>query len=638
MRRVRGVCAWLALAGLLGVAFESGGATAADDLTRLETEFEKAIKKVTPATVVCMARDVGEGVIPPYPSSGVMVYRKGLVLSDGDAGVYYVRKKGKRNEQRFTSKIEIRIPNLKGKGFRSYDANVVWRDRKMDTSLIKIEKPPTSGFKYLEIGDSDTLQVGDFTFVMGSSFGLANEAPPTITAGVVSALISFAKPEGGEGAYERIYTSAAVNPGVNGGPLVDVDGRLVGTVSSAAGHEDRFQYLGKCVPVARLRAVYKDRPEAKLIFPDKPPSRSRSRMSAQLETVFHHTGRKAFSGVVSFTVKREGKFSQIAPSGRGSVRVPRYLDALSGVLIDSQGHILTSLYNLTNVNTLVDPNWARKAPYEAKVEPGIKSIQDIRVHFAEGGSAPAKVTGYSEYLGIAMLKADVTGLPGRLEPLSPAPVESYRAGRFVLALGNPFGSSRPADPLLTVGVLSKQHPIDLTDRWAGQWQTDAGCTDANAGGAAVNLRGELVGIMNIWSPINHGRNSGVGFVVPFSRIEPHLEALQTGRRAPYMGVGWDEIEDGGGMRIDNVGDGTPAKKAGLEKGDVVVKMQGRQIAGIGDALAVLRDHWSGDEIVLTVIRDGDEEIEVPLTLGHRESPKPPPKPDEKDEDDEDDGE
>jgi S1-C subfamily serine protease len=604
-----------------------GAASAKGSLSKIEDEFEKAIQGVTPATVVCLARGVDAKLIPGG-SSGVIVSRKGLVLSDGDVGVWYDVKPGKQpkpEDLRRSDDVEIRLPNLSGKGFRSYAATVVKRDREADTSLLRIDKPP-GGLKYVEMGTSDDLQVGDFAFAMGNSFGLAAEVPPTLTAGVIASLVPNAAGAGGRWAY--VYTSAAVNPGVNGGPLVDIRGRLVATISSAvrfgaeserASPEMAYAYLGKAVPVERLREVYRDLPEAAELFPERDERGKDPQESAALATVFHGTAERCYDAVVSLEVKRKTQLSLAEPGGPGGlVQIPRYLGPVSGVLISEDGWIVTSLYNLANIATLVfGGRW--KAPDNAKVQAGIDDIEAITVHLPAGRQASAKVVSRHEGLGVALLKAEMPEGAPTPRVLVPAPAEAYQAGRFVLVLGNPFGAARLEHPLLTVGILSKQHTETTPDPWAGQWQTDAGVTDANCGGAAVDVEGRLFGVASIWSSSQHGRNSGIGFVIPWTQIEPALGELKRGRtfRAPFMGVMWKLAGGTVTTVLEQVVPGSAAEQAGLKPGDEITSIDGEPVATADDIRRRLAGRWSGDTLALTV-RRGDETLQVQLTLGARE--------------------
>ncbi len=617
---------------VLGSLLCAGPALGKGSLTKVEDEFEKAIRRVTPATVVCLPWGVEPKKIIGG-SSGVIVSRKGLVLSDGDVGIYLDVPSGqqpKAEHRKWADLVEIRLPSLKGKGFQSFKAKVIKRDRDLDTTLMRIEKPP-SGLKYLKAGNSDLLKVGDFAFAVGNSFGLAAEAPPTLTAGVVASLVAGTTKE--EGAYRYIYTSAAVNPGVNGGPFVDIEGQLVGTISNVVplvgtgkkqdDPELAYAYLGKVIPVQRLKHCYKDLPEFAELFPEPKSSSTRRRESAALATVFHHTARRAYKSVVSLEVKRKGQLSLAEPAGRGTVNIPRYLGPVSGVLVSEDGYVLTSLYNLANIATLVHGGRWRKPPANVKVAAGLAGITSITVHLPDARKVPAKVVGHHEGIGVALLKADLSGggttASGGLELLTPAKPSELRAGRFVLTIGNPFGVNRLDDPLLTVGMLSKQHADDTASPWASQWQTDAGITDANCGGAAVDLEGRLLGVLTLWSTTMHGRNSGIGFVVPWTQIEPVLGELKRGRtfRAPFFGITWKQLGNELTTVLATVLKDKAADKAGLKAGDEIVEIDGKAVATPNDVREVLRGRWSGDTLLLLIRRAGKEQ-QIKMVLGARE--------------------
>ncbi|MDJ0976382.1 MAG: trypsin-like peptidase domain-containing protein [Planctomycetota bacterium] len=611
----------------------------ADALGDIENEFEKAIRKVSPSTVVCVPAGVKASPTKrPGSSSGIIISRKGYVLSDGDVGVWY-EVTGQGRDRKITTndsdKIEIRLPDLKGRGSRSYEARVLVRDRKLDTSLLRITKPPT-GLKHLAVGNSDKLQVGDFAFSMGDSFGLAAEAPPTLTAGLISALVPAE--DKSVGLYDMIFTSAAVNVGVNGGPLVDIEGRLIGVVSGPESPWDPktrdakrpFQFLGRVVPIKRLKAFYKNVPEAEGLFDDASGDRPRSRKAAILETVFHETGKRAYRGLVSLDVQRNGdaEFREIFALGRrGLGRLQRYSGPVSGILLSDDGWILTSIYNLGNtvgiVNGLPD-----SAPPEAKLGVGLAGIARIVAHLPDGREVEAEIVGRHDGIGVALLKTKKPESGAEraygANLLKPVPPDYYETGRIVLAVANPYGAKRQDDPLLTFGILSKLHPEDSGTRWAGQWQTDCSGTDATAGGAVVDLAGRLVGMMHIWDPGRHGRNSGISFVVPWGQIEPVLDDLKQGRvfSPPFVGVRWQPDASGEGLKILSVVKGGPAETAGIKKDDVIEQIDGQALNNPGDAGRLLKGKWSGDVVKLTV-RRGDKTLEIEVTLGSRVDPPKP---------------
>jgi S1-C subfamily serine protease len=721
--RITAAVCLLALVLCAGGPAQAGGA-----LSRIEKEFERAIDRVSPATVVCVPAGVDESkALRINATSGVLIDRKGWVLSDSAAGTWFSGKRPTRRGEKVppptlieSEDVEIRLPDLKGRGFQEYAGKVIIRNKDLDTSLIRLTKAPPGGFPYLSMADSDELRVGQFAFAMGNSFGLANEAPPTLTAGLISALVP-AKDEAASGKYDTIYTSAAVNPGVNGGPLADALGRLVGTISGPVPPWDRegnagepYQFLGRVVPLQRLIAFYARVPEAKGLFDDARRSRTRAPNAAALETVFNHVAQETRRSLVGIEVKRKTPFKELhIATPRGLAKLPRYDGPVSGILVSREGHVLTSLYNLTNVFLLVNPINRKNIPAEMKVQTWLDQIESITVHLPSGERQPAKLLGRHEGLGLALLQmgARMRPAPTTPTPAAPAPKEAdpkdpasadsegkepegkepegkdpegkdpegkdpegkdpkaedpaagepgtqgppekspaasepdaeepappepdppartfdvdllepvakdfYETGRLLLAVARPFGENGPPDPLVAFGVLSKFHGKTSPVRWAGHWQTDASLTDATCGGAAVDLEGRLIGMLQLWSPGSHGRNSGIGFIVPWSEVEAVMEDLKAGRvfQQPFLGVVWAP-DQGGGLKLGEVVKGSAAESAGLKVGDVIKAIDGAPIESIDSARKALQGRWSGDKLTVTIIR-GQEQLDIAVTLGAR---------------------
>lgn len=593
--------------------------TLGGDLDNLQREFKGAIEKVTPATVACTV----PGSESPG-SSGVIVSRRGLVLSDGDAGMIIKRGTDDKPIQTRLDAVEIRVPDLKNGTYKAYRGKVLKRDVDCDTSLIRIEDPPAIGFAgYLLPGRSDPLRVGDLAFAMGNAFGLSSEQPPTLTSGIVSSLTYLPAGDAG-GRLAHLFTSAAVNPGMNGGPVVDVNGRLVGTISTwgrATDPTDPYQFLGKVIPIDRLRAAYTGIEEFDEVFGNREPPERRTTASDALATVLHHTAAAAYASVVSIEVKRPNPVDAAAPGQGEMMKVPRYGGPFTGVVVSREGHVVSSLYNLTNTLELAFPEFVGRMPPESKLSTGLAEIEGVTVYFPTGGSAPATVTAYDEHLGIALLKAQVPQLLGgstsaAVDPIPPADQASLRPGTFTLCLGNPFGAQRNPDPLLTFGILSKVHAPDAPPAWRGQWQTDAAVTDANCGGAVVGIDGRLIGILNIWAPTRHGRSSGIGFVVPWPALETSLAEMLKGSsvRRAFLGITWGE--DPAEARIGSVLEGHPAAAAGMLADDVITRMDDTEIVGRDDCVAFLRTVRAGQKVRVEVDRGGAPK-KLDLVLGAR---------------------
>jgi serine protease Do len=241
-------------------------------------------------------------------------------------------------------------------------------------------------------------------------------------------------------------------------------------------------------------------------------------------------------------------------------------------------------------------------------------VRGVVAHFPGGPSLPARLVGHDPSLGIALLKADLDGAPEGFTLAVPdaAPKDSYHPGRFVLSLGYPFGKDAGPAPLLGLGILAKRHPDDAVAPWRGQWQADIGATDANVGGAVVDLEGRFVGILTIWSGVQHGRNSGIAFVVPWGRVQRALPDLAAGkaRRRGYLGVRFGRDLP---VRVSEVVAGSPAERAGVAVGDVVVRLDREPLSTVGETMFALGQRWEGDRVTLHV-RRGGRLLDLPVRL------------------------
>ena len=220
-------------------------------------------------------------------SSGVLITKNGYVLSDGDAGAIFVPGKDRTSPpaRSYAAEVEIRIPDLKRGTYASSEREIVKRVEAIDSTLLKITKPPAAGLPFVCPAPRTSLEIGQFTFAMGTAFGQGEGGTAALTAGIVAALVPAPAGQAG-GRFQEIETSAAINPGVNGGPLVDVDGNLVGIISTwgEAKPANPFQFLGKAFPIDRIRDAYpRACPTSRRSSPIRrpcPPRRRRRRCSS----------------------------------------------------------------------------------------------------------------------------------------------------------------------------------------------------------------------------------------------------------------------------------------------------------------------------------------------------------------------
>ncbi len=248
---------------------------------------------------------------------------------------------------------------------------------------------------------------------------------------------------------------------------------------------------------------------------------------------------------------------------------------------------------------------------------------EISVNFNDGSAKKATIVGTDPLTDLAVIKAeDVSGLtPARIGTSTRVDV-----GENVVAIGSPFG----LEATVTSGIVSAlNRPVsvgaqsDAQGQQSGQdttypaIQTDAAINPGNSGGPLVDLSGNVVGInSSIRTASSGGVDSsaggsiGLGFAIPIDQVWPVVEQLRKGDTPTHARLGvsvTDASSDGGlltGAGIEQVNGGSAAEKAGVERGDVVTKVDDDIVTGSDSLVATIRGHRPGDEVTLTVVRDG----------------------------------
>jgi serine protease Do len=243
----------------------------------------------------------------------------------------------------------------------------------------------------------------------------------------------------------------------------------------------------------------------------------------------------------------------------------------------------------------------------------VAGAEQIVVTARDGTDYPATLLGEDPLTDIAVLRIEGDGLPT-------APLGSAHAlviGEWVIAIGNPFGYLfGNSEPTVTAGVVSGvgRNLLPSGDQsgvYVDMIQTDAAINPGNSGGPLVNALGEVVGVnSNILS--RSGGSEGIGFAIPIERalrVMRELVEHGTVRRA-WVGVdvaGADAMRDWkqqGGLAVLSVAEGSPASRAGIRGGDVLVESRGRTIRTFLDWEAVKLDVSPGDTLSVVVARDG----------------------------------
>ena len=260
----------------------------------------------------------------------------------------------------------------------------------------------------------------------------------------------------------------------------------------------------------------------------------------------------------------------------------------------------------------------------------VKGADELKVVLNDRREFEAKVVAQDEETDLAVLRIDTKG---EIMPvLQVGANEEPEIGDIVLAIGNPFGVGQT----VTSGIISALGRTNVSDI-SSAIQTDAAVNPGNSGGALVNLQGELIGVNTaIFS--RSGGSNGIGFAIPAELVERAIEsALSEGRIVrPWIGARTNGIDAtmaaalgldrSKGAVINEILKGGPAYRAGLEKGDVILSVDGTEInddSGLRFKLATLRKDAVSDVVYF---RNGDTRT----TRVRVDTPKESPSRDERD--------
>jgi Do/DeqQ family serine protease len=256
---------------------------------------------------------------------------------------------------------------------------------------------------------------------------------------------------------------------------------------------------------------------------------------------------------------------------------------------------------------LVDPSGLIVTNYHV-----IKDADTVKVATSDGREFESKTLLKDESIDLAVLKISAA------DPFPVIPVgdsDALEVGDLVLAIGDPFGVGQTTTSGI-VSALARSH-IGVSD-FGFFIQTDAAINPGNSGGALINMRGELVGINTaIYS--RSGGSIGIGFAIPSNIVRAVIQSAKAGNdyfERPYVGATFDEVtaqiaEALGlpkpeGALVSDVVDGSPAAKAGIKPGDVVLAMNGTPIEHV-DALGYrLATQAIGSTVTLDVLSKGEK--------------------------------
>lgn len=264
----------------------------------------------------------------------------------------------------------------------------------------------------------------------------------------------------------------------------------------------------------------------------------------------------------------------------------------SGFIISKDGYILTNNHVIEGASEINVTLTTRKEAYKAKV------------------------IGTDEELDLAVIKIDAGN---NLPLLKLGDSNKVKVGNWVIAIGNPFG----LDHTVTVGVISaKGRPVAIEGKeFKDLLQTDASINPGNSGGPLLNLQGEVIGIN---TAIN-AEAQGIGFAISSSSVQQVLEDLMEKGKVvrPWLGVymqpvteeladyfGLDKPQ---GVLISAIQNDSPAEKAGLERGDIILEYNKQPVQEPEELQKLVRESKIGDKAILLIHRQ-DKTMYVTVTI------------------------
>jgi len=250
----------------------------------------------------------------------------------------------------------------------------------------------------------------------------------------------------------------------------------------------------------------------------------------------------------------------------------------------------------------------------------VENAEEIRVTLADDREFDAEIVGTDPKSDVAVIR--LKGDTKHLDPIPFGDSGDIRLGDVVLAIGNPFGLTHT----VTMGIVSAKGRANVgVADYEDFIQTDAAINPGNSGGALVNLKGELVGI-NTAIVSRSGGYQGIGFAIPSNMAQLVMDSLIKHGKVVrgWLGVviqGIDkdladamDLESSKGVLVSDVTKDSPAEKGGIERGDVVTKLNGEEISSTGQLRNLVASSGAGAKVTITVIRD-DEPRKFTLTLG-----------------------
>lgn len=543
------------------------------------------------------------------------------------------------------TKIRVTFP-----GFVIRDAEIVAVDESLAVTVVKVD---ASGLPCLPLA-RNLPAVGSTAYTAGDvENALVTNGRASFSRGLISGV--YEVPKHPEAAYAGIAleTSAAVNPGSDGGPLIDEEGRVCGVITLGT---LPLRWQGTAVPSKVLLERFAPLAsvaiaEGSATGGDQPPTGPLQKVAAEAaeylagieverqfpaERLPQQSWNEFKAGIEDYVSlpdsKQQQQFAEylnVARAFEVNQLLRRPPGAATGLVISPDGFVLTSLFNVGGDVAFIRKSTGRPRTFDAHepiqkmlvesndgVEQRANTIKKVTVVLQDGSRHEAQVVAKHEPLGVALLKIDAQDLPWYDVAGSSI---SPQLGDTVGLVGYLPGGTPPYT--LNAGIIS------APSRNRGfQFQTDALLNYGNSGGPLFDRGGNFLGLaaapiqpdtilgrlvspqqLMMWT---RAPNSGVGMAARADRIRDVLDALKSGKSfdripGPFLGVQADESKAfSDNLVIGGVAPGSPAEQAGLKRGDILFEIDGTEVNSWNALTELLTTCKAGQVVEIRVRRKG----------------------------------
>ncbi len=326
--------------------------------------------------------------------------------------------------------------------------------------------------------------------------------------------------------------------------------------------------------------------------------------------------------VIEISERQAPEVKAVAVNGTKQMTFPELYKANIDSVVSINTTITTNVFNQTVQNAAAGSGFIITADgYIVTNYHVIESASTVKVTLYDGQTYDARIIGGDSDYDVAVIKIDASGL----NPVTVGDSSKLQIGEDIAAIGNPLGELTFS---MSEGIVScVDRAINVDGTPFNMIQVTAAINPGNSGGPLFNVYGEVVGIVSAkYSSYANTAAEGLGFAIPINDVIAMVEDIMENGRVtnrPYFGITAGTVNPNfarqnglsvsSGVLVSAVEANGASAKAGIKEGDVIVKVNGKNVASLSDLNGVKKSYKAGDEVTVTVNRGG-KELELKLTF------------------------